>query len=293
MNVNGYSLYRRRNNGTTVPKSNCFLDNRWVVPYNPYLSRKYQAHINVEICSTITSVKYLYKYVYKGHDCAVLRFHANQVGNQPDQPTDEAAKFINCRYVSPPEAMWRLHERPLYQKSHTIDRLPVHLPQEQLIYFQVTTDPIVNLDKDMKLTAFLKLCEENVTARDLYYSQLPEHFVWKSNKWKVRQRFNKCIGRMYTVNPTDKERFSLRLLLLHVKRPTSFDYLKTVNGTLYATFTEAATKMNLLQNDREWFQCLEDACTYQIPRQLRDLFAIICVFCSQNEFNQLWDTFKE
>jgi hypothetical protein len=37
-----------------------------VVPYNPYLTRRYKAHINVEVCSSIKVIKYVYKYVYKG-----------------------------------------------------------------------------------------------------------------------------------------------------------------------------------------------------------------------------------
>ena len=45
-----------------------YLDNRWVVPYNPYLSAKYGRRVNVKICSIIKAVKYLYKYAYKGHD---------------------------------------------------------------------------------------------------------------------------------------------------------------------------------------------------------------------------------
>ena len=46
------------------------FDNRWVVPYNPYLLRKYGSHINVEICASVKAVKYIHKYIYKGNDLA-------------------------------------------------------------------------------------------------------------------------------------------------------------------------------------------------------------------------------
>jgi hypothetical protein len=42
-----------------------------VVPHNPYLTKMFNAHINVEVSANIRSVKYLLKYVYKGHDCVV------------------------------------------------------------------------------------------------------------------------------------------------------------------------------------------------------------------------------
>jgi hypothetical protein len=48
------------------------IDNRWVVPYNSYLTRRYKAHINVEIRSSIKILKYLYKYIYKGLECLPL-----------------------------------------------------------------------------------------------------------------------------------------------------------------------------------------------------------------------------
>ena len=47
---------------------NRWVDNSWVVPYNPAMSLKYNAHINFELCASIRSVKYLYKYIYKGPD---------------------------------------------------------------------------------------------------------------------------------------------------------------------------------------------------------------------------------
>jgi hypothetical protein len=57
----GYPEYRRRNDGRTHTRGGHVFDNRHVVPYNPYLSQRYDAHINVEIASQITAVKYLFK----------------------------------------------------------------------------------------------------------------------------------------------------------------------------------------------------------------------------------------
>ncbi|KAI8560954.1 hypothetical protein RHMOL_Rhmol04G0296600 [Rhododendron molle] len=48
------------------------IDKRDVVPYNAYLSRKYNSHINVEVCLGIKSVKYIHKYIYKSHDHTMM-----------------------------------------------------------------------------------------------------------------------------------------------------------------------------------------------------------------------------
>ena len=74
----GYPLYRRMHYSRTVEVGGIKLDNRWVVPYNPYLLLKYNAYINVEICSTVSAVKYLYKYVYKGHDREIIGFQIGE-----------------------------------------------------------------------------------------------------------------------------------------------------------------------------------------------------------------------
>jgi len=50
-----------------------YLNNGWVVPYNPWLLKVYEAHLNVEICSTVKACKYLHKYVFKGSDKAQIK----------------------------------------------------------------------------------------------------------------------------------------------------------------------------------------------------------------------------
>jgi hypothetical protein len=47
-------------------------DNQWVVPHNPYLTKMFNAHINVKVSADIQSVKYLFKYIYKGLDRVVV-----------------------------------------------------------------------------------------------------------------------------------------------------------------------------------------------------------------------------
>ena len=101
MDDNSYPVYRRPNNGRTFRRGNSELDNRWVVPYNPYLSLKYDAHINVEIATSVTSVKYLYKYVYKGGDRALAEIRTQP---QPQTEKDEPKLYVDGRYISAPEA---------------------------------------------------------------------------------------------------------------------------------------------------------------------------------------------
>ena len=55
-----FPKYRRWDDGTSIKVRGKDLDNRWVIPYNANLLAKFDCHINVEICSTIKVVKYLY-----------------------------------------------------------------------------------------------------------------------------------------------------------------------------------------------------------------------------------------
>lgn len=57
LDENGFPVCRRRDNGNTIVKKGVTIDNRSVVPYNPMLLMKYQAHINMEWCNQSTSIK--------------------------------------------------------------------------------------------------------------------------------------------------------------------------------------------------------------------------------------------
>ncbi|XP_027169322.1 uncharacterized protein LOC113769035 [Coffea eugenioides] len=80
---------------------------------------------------------------------------------------------------------------------------------------------------------------------------------------------------------------------MHVRKPTSFTDLRTVNGRVCASFHEAADIMGLLQTDNAAELCLSEAVAYQMPNSLRQLFAAILVYCSPKNHAQLWLQFRE
>ncbi|XP_065315370.1 uncharacterized protein LOC135924246 [Gordionus sp. m RMFG-2023] len=130
-NTNGYPLYKRRDVGSILISGKPVY-NRFVIPYNTYLLLKYNAHINVEICTSLKSVKYIFKYVYKDYDCANIDLNLESLPPK----YDEIKSHLNTRYVSSCEAMWRLLEYPMHDRSHAIIRLALHMPFKQSVYFQ-------------------------------------------------------------------------------------------------------------------------------------------------------------
>ena len=116
----GYPKYRRRSladGGFTVKINEVILDNRWVVPYNPVLSHTFSAHINVEYCNSVKSIKYICKYVNKGSDQAA--FTAEDL--------DEVTSYGTGRYISSSEAVWRILCFPIHERFPPVMHLSVHL----------------------------------------------------------------------------------------------------------------------------------------------------------------------
>jgi hypothetical protein len=98
----GYPLYKRRSsenggNSTFIKVNNNMtsIDNRWVVPYSPVLSKMFDAHINVESCQSVKSIRYIYKYINKGSDHGIVSVKDSK---------NEIKLYQTGRYVSASEA---------------------------------------------------------------------------------------------------------------------------------------------------------------------------------------------
>ncbi|XP_057322519.1 uncharacterized protein LOC130665907 [Microplitis mediator] len=215
---------------------------------------------------------------------------------------DEARDFVDARYVGPVEGVWRILSKPLQNKSHSITRLPVHLPNQQSI--TINDDCNVNdiqeaLQKQTMLIDYFSLNQRDPSARQYIYSDIPYHYVFKKNNdtnvscWQPRKRHFNVIGRMYSVSPSQIELFHLRLLLINIKGATSFEELRTVNGVVYDTYMLACLAAGLIEDDQEWRRTLNEAVVWMMPRQLRCLFVRILIHCHPLHPEELWEEFKE
>lgn len=125
-----YPLNRRREGRQVVISDNnqLMVDNGWVVPYNQWLLLKYDCHINVEVCGGIKCVKYIYKYIHKGHDRVSLELHNGQ-------NCDEIQQYVDGRWICAPEALWRIFSFEFSRMYPSVIRLQIHLPNQHLISY--------------------------------------------------------------------------------------------------------------------------------------------------------------
>ena len=99
--------------------------------------------------------------------------------------------IISNRYITPPEALWRINKFPLYKKSHIICRMDIHLPFQNKIVFKLSNAKHILSQgpKDTKLTAWFKLNQKDKNAHKYLYGEIAEHYQFNtsSRKWKKRE----------------------------------------------------------------------------------------------------------
>ncbi len=170
------------------------------MPYNPYLSLLFNCHITVEVCTSVAVVKYLYKYVYKGHDRAQVDVGPADAttldGAAPAQPRmrDEIKIYQDGRYVSASKASHCLYDFDLHKEHPNVFRLAMHLKGRQTILFQEGTDATAVLNRNLHTTltawfAFNKTTREHLNpsaplhlALNTLYHDFPRIATWKKKE---------------------------------------------------------------------------------------------------------------
>ncbi|KAF8100721.1 hypothetical protein N665_0218s0059 [Sinapis alba] len=246
----GFVVYKRRAASESfVVKGDIKLDNRY-------------AHINVEWCCRTSTIKYLFKYITKGVDRAIVLLEKND----PE---------ATC------EGSWRLFAFPIHYNQPNVVKLPVHLPGEHaMVYDEVDNlSEVVSrkiIDKTM-LTAFFEACATYEEARELTYIEFPS-----------RQQ-GEAIGRVVYISPAAGDSYFLRMLLNVVRGPTSFNKLYTVGDVVFKKFKEVCYARGLLDDDKEWHEAIEEPSLWATGRQLRSFFVLILVYCQVISPLKLWE----
>ena len=100
--------------------------------------------------------------------------------------------------------------------------------------------------------------------------------------------------RLYNSNPRNRELFALRFVLLHGPGSTLFEFLRPVNNHMNSSFSEAASALRLHEDDCKWDYCLEIGVSYQMPKQLRQLFAYSCISAGSGvDALKLWTKYTQ
>ena len=287
----------------------------WVVSYIPFLSRALQCHLHVDVCFTVNVFMYLYKYLFKGPDYTT--FHITGQESEDEIEHDEFKDYIHGRYLSSSEAVWRIFNYHITQQTPAVKPLRVHLPHQQLCqmhrkntsesgasqllrYFCRPLDPVFDTllycdyfaqyvlypQTSVRRQSESQLSwTEDSTNIDIQHIHVPPMHVQRRQKGPI-------ICRLRTVPPRVGELFYLRIMLLH-QYGRSFKDIKTIAGTEYPTFQQAAKALGLFDNENEALYALEEGLhLFYRPSQLRFLFANL-LFDIPFPAIELWDRFRD
>ncbi|CAE1250270.1 unnamed protein product [Acanthosepion pharaonis] len=267
----GYPRYRRRS-----PAEGGFT---------AVVTKAFNAHINVEYCHSVRSIKNVCK----------------QEGS-----VDEILDFLAGHVIRSPEGPWHIFSFPIHERFPAIVQVAVHLEKDEIPYFSV--DRAMNVaarTKDTTFTAFFKLCRQNEFTRTLMYPDVPSYYVWKKkNTWARRKcganvevypgvKKDATLGRVFMVRQSRQECFYLRLLLHDISGPTSYNNLRTVNGVLCDTFSEACLRLGLFEDDSHWDATMAEGALLKMPSALRHLYTTVLQMCQPTGPKSLWDKYKD
>ena len=301
------------------------IDNRYIVPYNPYLLMKYDCHICVDLVTAMAVVAYIYKYCYKGPDMAKARIMYDG---------DEIEAYKSIRYISSSEAMWRIFGFDMQSRSPGVILLYVHLEGQQVVihdeddtaeqrrelaknsqtdlmrYFRRPTgepfDELTFLDYFEQFTVEPKQRRRKRGRRnqqrneseddnsDGYDSDdadptaTPNRIDGYGNY--VYRRRSQCVCRVNFLKPDSGDVWYLRLLLHHIASQ-SWEQIRTVDAVLHESHQSAAHALGLVADAQEYDLTLRESLNFSTPRELRSL--LVTLIIAGAPARDLWDTHKQ
>jgi hypothetical protein len=263
-------------------------DDSWIAPHIPELVDQLDCHIYVDVVFTVSVFMYLYKYFFKGPDHTLFHIAHHTPHHEEHQPIDEIKDYVRARYLSAPEAAWRILGFDITGKEPAVSSLSVHLPGQNLRQFgnegssassliryfhrpnHPTFSPLTYIEYNQDYT--FKMYNNTMILTDNDYLERPI----PGSKLRVvhrRLRHKDHVARIQTVSPTAGELFYLRCLLTH--RPaTGFVDIRTFGTRTFNTYHEAAIHMGLFTNINEGSYAMEEALqSFVTPAQLRFLLS--------------------
>lgn len=230
-------------------------------------------------------MKYLFKYMIKGHDRITTSFYQTTQNERTSEIVDEIKMHYDCRYIFPCEVVWRTLGFPINYREPAVERLSFHLLNEQTIVFhddELIDDVVRRSGEDNTMfLQWFKANEQFSDARELTHVQFSQKFVWrdveeideltgrkkKIKRWMPRKR-DFFVGRIFYVHPGAGELYYFRLLLNFVKGPTCYEDIIIVDGVIHANFKDACFALGLLDDDKEYVDAIIEASIWGLGNYL-------------------------
>lgn len=129
-----------------------------------------------------------------------------------DKIINEIREYRDARFISPPEAIWRICSFNLSEMSPPVLQLQVHLPNMHIVHYKDSDNlgNVINRNSSSKtmLTEYFKMNSIDSYARNFLYKEFPEFYVWQRNHKTWRRRTQRIqIGRLVAAHPAEGERY--------------------------------------------------------------------------------------
>lgn len=129
-------------------------------------------------------------------------------------------------------------------------------------------------------TSWFEANKTYIEARGLTYNKFVSKFVYvkKTREWKPKKKG-------YT---TTYELYYLRMMVTHVRRPRSYDEIKTFNNVKFDSFRDACFTMGFIGDNKEFIVAIEEASHWGSGHYLRLLFVHMLLSSSMNRPTYVW-----